>query len=293
MGNGSEAVRVLSVAVLAAMTAVALAACTAGKRSEQRPAAELVLYEDLEYAVYSFEEAKELALSFRVPELAKQRKIKPETLEFFRNSKVGQAYLKKWGHRALAFGHPAKSCPYYQANWKREWPQEAIVSSLVRCLIYVQQIETLTGEKCGCRIAGVDNGLFGAAEGFRRRSLLPTMIFRAPIGTDDYALKQTGFLDLNGRLGRDIPVRFLDGKGDDICLGAYTAREPGYGTMSFWCRDESGIFKGKYRVLGFFEGREYGVAIARSEKAKFAALFGLSEKTFTERWRELAERLKF
>jgi hypothetical protein len=102
----------------------------------------------------------------------------------------------------------------------------------------------------------------------------------------------TGFLEMSGRTGRKQPVRLLDGKGETLCSGTYSSGQPGQGDFIIDCVGEPGRFRGAYRALGLYAGRTYGIARAESDSAELIALFGLSEKTFTERWRELAERLK-
>ena len=162
-----------------------------------------------------------------------------------------------------------------------------------RCLSYVKRLDTLTGARCGCRVAAVDDALFGPADGFLYRSLLPTMVLRAPLGTKEYNLKMTGFLELSGSLGENRPVQLLDGRGEPQCSGTYSSGKPGKGTMRFTCRDELGVFRGAYQVLGFYAGREYGLAYARSERADLVAMFGLTEKEFSERWREFEKKMKY
>lgn len=310
MGNGSKAVRVLSVAVLVAVTAVALAACESGGRNaagtpgnsakpvaekvaQTAPTSEMTHYENLEYSVSDLLEATELADYFRIPEAATSRRIKPESLEFFRNAETARRWLGEGYHRAITVGHPSKTCPFFYASWKAASVEKALYQALYRCLSYVKEVDNLTGGNCGCRVIALDDSLFGPAEGFQYRSLLPTMLMRAPAGTDEYTLKSTGFLEFAGHLGKDQPIRLLDGKGDPLCSGTYTSGKPGKGVLKFECGDEPGPFEGAYRVLGFYAGRAFGLAVARSGHAELIALFGLTEKNFSERWREIEKKKKY
>lgn len=297
MREGRGIMRAVSMAALAAAALAALAACVTvdktGAAVKERPTVELTLYEDLEYSASSYDEASELAAGFHIPERAKGRQVKPESLEYFRNSELAKSWLKEGRYRAIAFGHPAKSCPYYNAIWDTSSPQKAILHSLSYCLSYLSRVRNLTGEKCGCRIAGLDDALFGPVEEFEYRSLLPTMLMRAPKGTKDFAVMATGFLEMSGRTGRNQPARLLDGKGDPFCTGTYTSGRPGEGDIFFDCDGEPGHFRGEYRALGLYAGRTYGIVRAQSESAEVIALFGLGEKNFKERWREFAEKMKF
>lgn len=252
--------------------------------------AQLTFFEDVVIDAKAVAEAPTVMERLQRLDPKTAQRIDPVSMEFFRNSQLGKEWLSGKFHRAIAFGHPASRCPYYTTTRNHSSREHAVADVLGRCLAYVSRIRQAFGEPCLCRVAAVDDILLGAREGFDYRSLLPTLLFRAQRGSKDFTVKETGFLEFDGRTGTNQPIRMLDRKGDTVCSGTYSTRQPAEGQMEFTCRDERGVFVGAFRVLGLYAGRAYGFASARSENAELYAMFGLSEKDFTERWREVSSR---
>lgn len=267
-------------------------ACPATVHAAAKPDGFMALFENAAVSADNADEARALAARFCLPDAGTGRRIDPTSLEFFRNSDLGRKWLRGGRHRAIAFGFPASQCPYYYTATSYSSRERAVAYAMVRCLDYVSRIRKLFGERCACRLGAVDDALLGPRDGFAYRSLLPTVLFRARAGSGDFAVKETGFLEFDGRSGLERPIRLLDRSGAEICSGTYSTEQPAEGRMRFSCRDEPGSFTGRFRVLGFRGGRAYGFANARSRSVAFHILFGLSEKNFAERWRDAADRLK-
>lgn len=172
--------RRVAAAALSAAAAVALAACSFS------PFAETVEFAqgDLrarpitapsappELVATDVAQAQEIARGVgqtRLDELAARRGTETPAaaqVPYLYGSSLGRAYLAGAGRRALAFGHPAATCPASGAASEAATPQAAAETALRRCLEATNQSSgpLRGGDECGCRLAVVDDVLLVARE---------------------------------------------------------------------------------------------------------------------------------
>ncbi len=118
-------------------------------------------------------------------------------------------------HRALALGYPAV-CPYSVRAVGYSSPELAAAQALEQCLIRVAQFDGYQREDCGCRIAIVDDVIYGDPE---EVLALPEVV---PAYIQVGNRRTLGLLYHSGIRGRDLAVTFKDVRGRQRCAGTYS-----------------------------------------------------------------------
>ena len=210
-------------------------------------------------------------------------------VELIARTEIGRDYATTGGHRALVVGTPAH-CPYLTAA-QQGTAASAIARAVGRCLDYVHDVARQRGQDCGCRVVALDDKVLVPPASLQFRELLATILIRERAGPDGRSVV-AGLLEMPATLGHQAALRVLDRGGGELCTGRYTATRPANGKLWLDCADAAQPLAGKFRVLGFTDGRLFGVARATSADERMTIIFGVPEAEFDARIRRLNRGLR-
>ena len=172
------------------------------------------------------------------------KSLEISAIPFLRRSPAGIEFLARSGHRALARGEPAASCPAAAASPPTvASPEMAAKGALEACLAQLNRRRA--PETCGCRLLAVENRLLAPASDF---SFAPSV--------------SAFLLDSANR-----KLRALVAESGDAVAGIETAflRDPGgtVGQIRFYdtsaeltfARDPDRVWRGERQFFGYRRGR--------------------------------------
>lgn len=125
------------------------------------------------------------------------------------------SFHREQSHRALVLGYP-EACPYSVRTVGYDSPELAAAQALEQCLIRVAQFDGYQREGCGCRIAIVDDVIYGDPQ---EVLALPTVV---PAYIQVGSTRTLGLMHHSGIRGRDLAVTFTDVRGRERCSGSYS-----------------------------------------------------------------------
>ncbi|SCA57388.1 hypothetical protein MTBPR1_50144 [Candidatus Terasakiella magnetica] len=204
--------------------------------------------------------------------------------DFFTANSFGRNWLKQRNHKVITIGHP-KDCATFNGRWRHGNLFEAMERSMNQCLNRVKVFSEITGKKCGCRYAAINNAILMKPEELPFRVNVPAIA----LVKDAKGRKEIlGYASTTGRTGKNQAMNFHTSSGRKVCDGHYNI-----GTIAFKGDAYLNCFDGRikgpavFKVHGFREGISYGTALVNAGENKLILVYGLPTKEFEKRRSEL------